>query len=192
MEEVWKPIPNFPKYEVSNLGQVASLDYNGTGRRQIMKQKTTWQGYKDIKLFDKGKRHYFHVHQLVALTFIPNPNNLPCINHKDENKANNRVDNLEWCTYDYNNTYNDLAKRRGLKMRGRERSQEHRVKLRISRNKGYSLRQYTMEGELIGEYYSTLHAQEVTGIRFSTIWACYKGRLKHAGGFIWRREKIEE
>ncbi|MDE6946278.1 MAG: HNH endonuclease [Anaeroplasmataceae bacterium] len=64
-----------------------------------------WYGYLDAHLRKNGKRKHHKVHRLVAEAFIPNPDNLPIVNHKDENKLNNRLCNLEWCTYEYNNTY---------------------------------------------------------------------------------------
>ena len=76
--------------------------YNGDGN-----------GYRRIILKDINKhKHLLYLHRILAETFIPNPNNYPCINHKDENKTNNCVDNLELCTIQYNNTYNNIHKRR--------------------------------------------------------------------------------
>lgn len=93
--EVWKKIP-MTIYSVNNKGQVRN---DNTGR--ILKYRTAGSGYYCVGI--NGKNQY--VHRLVAEAFLPNPNNLPCINHKSENKAENFVENLEWCDYKYNSNY---------------------------------------------------------------------------------------
>lgn len=100
MKEVWKPIPNFEGlYDVSNFGRVKSLPRNGTiSKSRILKPLKKKSGYLDIVLQKNGKRTYKHIHQIVALTFIPNPLDKPQVNHKDGNKYNNHVNNLEWNT----------------------------------------------------------------------------------------------
>lgn len=111
MEEVWKDIKGYEgKYQVSNLGRIKSLSYRNTGISKILVPKIN-KGYYEIGLYLNGIRKMFFVHRLVALTFIPNPNNLPQINHIDEDKTNNCVDNLEWCTQAYNNIYGTRLER---------------------------------------------------------------------------------
>ena len=107
MEEVWKSIFDYPNYQVSNLGRIRSLK-----RYKILKQFNRPLGYKGIHLNKFGKAKTFAVHRLVAEAFIPNPNKYPCVNHKDENPSNNCVSNLEWCTYQYNNTYGTTIERK--------------------------------------------------------------------------------
>lgn len=114
-QEVWKDIPDYKNlYQISNFGRVKSLErliYRKNGnyivKEKILKNKTNTKGYLSISMCKNGKVKYVMIHRLVAQAFIPNPNNFPCINHKDENKQNNCVENLEWCTYSYNNTYNN-------------------------------------------------------------------------------------
>lgn len=106
--EKWLPIRDFPNYMISNLGQVKSLSKSCKYRKAnevILKANPRSNGYLKVDLYANGKAHTKTVHRLVAEAFIPNPNNLPEINHKDEDKTNNRADNLEWCTPGYNNNY---------------------------------------------------------------------------------------
>lgn len=107
MKEIWKDIEGYEGlYQVSNIGRVKSLNYNHTNQEKILKYGIDTSGYRVITLWKNRKGKTKTVHRLVANTFIPNPNNYPIINHKDENKQNNSVDNLEWCTYKYNLGYN--------------------------------------------------------------------------------------
>lgn len=111
MQEAWKPVVGFEGiYEVSNFGKVQSLDrmvrhVSKSGRvgerlfpGRVLKLVDHTHGYKSAVLCDSPKRSALLIHRVVAEAFIPNPDNLPWINHKDANKSNNRVDNLEWCT----------------------------------------------------------------------------------------------
>lgn len=143
MEEIFLPIKDFPMYEVSNKGNVKSLYKN-----KLMKPNLKY-GYYQIVFYKKNgnkKQESRYIHRLVAEAFIPNPNEYECVNHKDENKLNNCVDNLEWCTKQYNNVYNDRAKKAGLKLRGRPTwnkgkttSNETKRKISVS-SKGHSFR----------------------------------------------------
>jgi hypothetical protein len=105
----FEPIPNFPDYTISKTGEIRKV----TGKRapMVMKFKTRKDGYYEVGLRNsEGKKHYITVHRLVALTYIPNESNLPQVNHIDENKLNNSVDNLEWCTASYNCNYGNRNK----------------------------------------------------------------------------------
>lgn len=104
--ERWKDVEGYEGlYQVSSCGRVKSLNYNHTGKEKIMKPNKDTNGYLQVNLFKEGKSNTFLVHRLAAQAFLPNPLNLPQINHKDENKENNRLDNIEWCTNQYNCDY---------------------------------------------------------------------------------------
>ena len=106
MEEIWKDIEGYEgKYQVSNLGRVRSLNYHRMGITKLLKARKDKDGYNMAFLVRSGYNRPVGVHRLVAQAFIPNPNNYPCVNHKNEVKDDNRVENLEWCTVRYNTLY---------------------------------------------------------------------------------------
>lgn len=111
LKEEWRNLEfmGYPNYEVSNFGDVRSLNYGLMSENRINKQ-----GYKRVRLYTNGKKKEMLVHRLVAFAFVDNPNKEEwnVVNHKDENKLNNRFDNLEWCTNEYNLTYGTLVQRR--------------------------------------------------------------------------------
>lgn len=109
MKEVWKDIKGYEgEYKVSNYGRVKSLKNH---KEKILKQWKNNKGYLNIALYKNKKSKMYRVHRLVALAFIPNPENLPEVNHKDEIKENNHVDNLEWCDRKYNMNYGTVRER---------------------------------------------------------------------------------
>lgn len=123
MKEIWKDIKGYEGfYQVSNLGRVKSLERvtinNRIVHERILKLKRDRSGYKRCCLCKDRNRKFFGVHRLVAEAFIPNVNNYPVVNHKDEVKDNNIVDNLEWCTIKYNSNYGTSPKRISEKMKG--------------------------------------------------------------------------
>ena len=128
--EIWKDIPEYKgMYQASNLGRVRSLDrkYRGsnqfgasfivTKKGKILKPKVRKDGYLSVVLYNKQKTKHISVHRLIALTFLPNPNNYAVINHKDEDKTNNNVSNLEWCTQSYNINYGSRNEKTAEKLR---------------------------------------------------------------------------
>lgn len=175
MEEIWKPFENYENYMVSNLGRVKSLNYRRTGMEQLMKP---YKGgiYSVVDLFNCNGRKPCLVHILVAKAFIPNPNNLPEINHKDENGSNNCVDNLEWCTELYNNRYGTRC--------------ERAAKARINHPKrSKPVVQYSLDGEVINEFPSASEVERQLGIKQQCISRCCLGERKTCYGFKWRYKK---
>ena len=113
MEEVWRPVKGYEgRYEVSNLGNIDSLNYHRSGQRKSMSQQTDRRGYLRTLLWKDGKKKTVKVHRVVAEAFLPNPNNYPQVNNKDEDKTNNCADNLEWCDCKYNLNYGTYAEKR--------------------------------------------------------------------------------
>ncbi len=107
MKEIWKDIPGYDgKYQASNLGRIRSTRFYGKPKIRILKPQEQGTGYLKLTLVGDDRIHkQMLIHRLVAMAFIPNPNDYDFVNHKDENKTNNCVDNLEWCTKSYNSIY---------------------------------------------------------------------------------------
>lgn len=124
--EIWKDIKDYEGlYQVSNMGRVKSLNYHNTKEERILKQNIV-RGYYQVCFSVNKKRKYYRVNRLVAQAFLPNPNNYPCVNHKDENPKNNIVSNLEWCDVKYNINYGTRNKRIGKTIR-RKRIIKHYI-----------------------------------------------------------------
>lgn len=163
--EIWKDIKEYEGlYQVSNFGRVKSLKF---GKEKVMSPVLHTRGYLNIELSNKGLRKVKKIHRLVAEAFIPNPKNFPQVNHKDENKTNNSVDNLEWCTSQYNCHYGTRIKR-------------------FSDNKKKKIYQFDLNGNFIKEWKSAVDIEKETGLEKSNIRCCCRGEIKKAYGFIWR------
>lgn len=180
--EAWKTIPGYEEYMVSNLGRVKRLAYykriKDNGKQfqpeRILKPYHIKNGYLSVSLSKRAIVKRYLVHRLVAMTFIPNPNNYPFINHKDENTSNNRVENLEWCTAKYNLNY-------GTRM---ERWREKVVNGKRSK----IVCQYDKYGNFIREFPSIHEVCRVLKLTYSGISACCNGNKKHkkCGGYLWK------
>lgn len=146
---VWKSIAGFEGlYEVSNFGSVRN------GKGEIKKQgikRTTWTCYKTVKLWKDGKYHTKYIHRLIAEAFIPNPDNLPFINHKDEDGTNNSIENLEWCTREYNANYGTAQKKRIKKLKNVPHTEEHKQKISEGLKKHYSENEVWNKGLKMGK-----------------------------------------
>lgn len=142
VEVVWKPVVGFESlYEVSSLGRVRNK------KGEILKQRikrTNCTCYKSVDLWKDGRYHKKYIHRLLAEAFIPNPDNLPMVNHKDEDGTNNFIDNLEWCTREYNVNYGTAKERRAKKIRGVPHTEEHKRKISESMKRYHGAR---MDGE---------------------------------------------
>lgn len=171
MEEIWKDIKGFEGcYQVSNFGRVKSFHRwkrASCPKEYILKNSLANNGYCQVTLYNGDKRQKHLVHRLVADAFIPNPDNLPHINHKDENPENNHADNLEWCTPLYNNCYGT-------------------AKFRAMMTKGKPIGQYLINDQWLATYANTVIASEFSGVPQKEIYQCAVGTLHSAGGFVWR------
>ena len=172
MKEIWKDIEGYEgAYEVSNLGRVHSIPHRTfrgiSGVDHILPQYDNGHGYMAVELWkgDKSKRCY--VHRLVASAFIPNPNNYPQVNHKDEDKSNNNVSNLEWCTCSYNNTYNNL----------KERARQTYIK----NGNSTLIDLYTKDGKFIKTYESANEVGKDGFVRRAVYNVCYHRNRTHKG-----------
>lgn len=169
-EEIWKLIePSGGKYEVSCYGKIRHAV-----TKRILKETSTRE-YRYVSMWYGDKRVRKSVHLLVAKAFLPNPKNLPQINHKDENPANNRVDNLEWCTASYNARYGGRVKRI--------------LETKLAKNDPKAER--AVYGIRNGEthlFKSIMGASRETGVDFSNISKCCRDSCynKTAGGYIWK------
>ena len=132
--EVWKPIKGYENlYEVSNLGNIKSLSreiITSNNKKyftkcKILKKDISNKGYYRVIFKINKKSKHYSVSRLVAEAFIPNPNNLPCVNHKDENPLNNCVSNLEWCTHKYNMNYGTRNQRISKNKRNKEKINQY-------------------------------------------------------------------
>ena len=192
MEE-WRDIKGYEGlYQVSSWGRVKSLNYKRTGKEGILNGDPNNIGYMSVVLYKNGKRKPRLIHRLVAAAFIPNPDNLPIINHIDENKNNNRVDNLEWCTHEYNTNYGTANKRRAEKssktLKGRKLTNEHKNKISES-NKGK--RSMKVKCITTGEIFKSItEASEKYNIVRQNISSCCKGKYKSAGKHPITGEKL--
>ena len=176
-KEIWQDIAGYEGlYKVSNLGRVKSLNYRRTGKEHLL-NKTLSKGYWRVLLSKNCISKKFSVHRLVSQAFIENPENLPQVNHIDENKLNNRVENLEWCSAEYNNKYGTRN----------ERVLETK-KLRKCKNAEIPVLQFTKDGKFVNEYSSIIEAKRITGIQQGHICYCCKNikGYNSAGGYIWK------
>ena len=180
MQEVWKDIEGYEgKYQISNLGNVKSLQYRGhEGVIRNLVPKVNNYGRLWVELMKDGKKRQFLIHRLVGMAFIPNPDNLPQINHMDENPKNNRVDNLEWCTGEYNVHY--YIERHPMAARNRKSTGKYHRKLDKPVN------QIDFDGNIVKQWDDARTVVNEFGYNQWSITQCCDGKRNTAYGFRWQ------
>lgn len=180
--EIWKPVVGWEGlYEVSSHGRIRSLNrviINKSGGKQsfvgrILRPARDRYGYNRVVLSKEGTSYNRIVHRLVAQAFIPNPNNLPEVNHKDEDKTNNIPENLEWCSNKYNVNYGTGLARRMVSQRNHP-------------NESKAVRQFSKKGVVIADYPSIKEAVRRTGVKAETISKSCRGLQKFCHTYYWR------
>lgn len=181
MEEIWREIEDYPNYMVSNMGRVKSIErYDWRGRllkEKILKPRINRCGYCYVNLYNNPNTYKSKtLHSLVAHAFLVNPHNYPQVNHKDEDKTNNCVENLEWCTAKYNMNYGTHIERQAI-------------------NRARPIEQLDLNGNFIRVWEGGVsEVGRELGLNPSNISACLlerKGR-KTVGGYVWRFVKKEK
>lgn len=159
--EEWRPVVGYEGlYEVSDWGRVKNQK-NGFMKNHLN------GGYNRVHLSKNNIQKFYYVHRLVAKAFIPNVNNHDFINHKDEDKTNNNVDNLEWCTREYNNNYGTRNKK-------------------VAKANSKHVYQYSLDGELIAIWPSVKEVAKECGFCKESISKCCNSKLKKHKGYIWK------
>ena len=167
--EIWCDVKGYEgRYQVSNLGNVKSLNYRGTGKEKILRQgKNTW-GYLFVILTKNGEHKMYQVHRLILMTFNPVENMSELlVNHRDEDPTNNNLNNLEWCTALYNNTYNDRHKR-------------------VAEKNSIPIAQLTLDGKFVKAWKSSHEAEREGGFYQGAIIKCCKNKFNREGNNIYK------
>ena len=168
--EIWKDIKNYEGiYQINNFGKIKSAYKKGNNcNNKILKASYTYNGYERIGLSKNNKTKKYLVHRLVAETFIPNPNNYEQVNHKDENKQNNNINNLEWCTRSYNINYGNR-----------------------NNNLNKEVWQYDLKGNFIKKWKSTMEIQRSLGYKNQSISSACRGKSRTAYNYIWKYKGVD-
>lgn len=203
MEEIWKDIKGYEGlYQVSNYGRVKSFKHN---KEKLRKEVKDNMGYLIVNLSKNGNKKIYKIHRLVAEAFLQNPNNYPQVNHKDENKINNRADNLEWCTAKYNSNYGTRNERMSNTkkekypkgnhyMNGRHHTEETKKKIRENQP-DISFEKHPQAKKVVclttNEKFNCIKTAALNyNICATSISQCCKGKRKSAGKHPLTKERL--
>lgn len=170
-EENWKPVEGYENYEVSDFGRVRSLNYRHTGETKILRPGRDKDGYLQVDLCKDRKKKTFKVHRLVAVAFVPNMFGLNEVNHINEDKTDNREENLMWCDVKENCNWASRNQRIGVANTNGKTSKP--------------VLQFSKSGEFIQEWPSASEVERVLGFNNGNISKCCLGKYKSAYNFIW-------
>lgn len=164
--EIWKDVPGYEgKYQVSNLGNVKSLNYKRTGKEKLLKAVATANGYCGVNLrSETSKKSLVNIHRLVGTLFVPNPENKPQLNHINGIKTDNRSENLEWCTASENQKHSVCNGLRSIK----------------------KVLQFDSNGDFLKEWDSIRSVISEIGCTKTAIMRCCQGKVKTSMGYIWK------
>lgn len=186
MMEEWKDIEGYEGlYQVSDLGNVRSLNYNKTRKIKVLKPRNGGKGYKVVYLTKNGQQQNYYIHKLVGKAFLPNPENKPCIDHINTDKTDNRKTNLRWVTYQENSN-NPISKEK-------HKNKVPKPMLGVFGEKhpnSIPILQLGFNGVLIKEWSCASEVQRELGYKKSYIGSCCKGKHNSAYGFKWQYKKV--
>lgn len=180
------PVPCYPNYTIDEFGNVFS-----TRKNRYLKHNISKTGYHSVELFNEKGSKRLLVHRLVAETFLPNINNFPQVNHIDENKDNNCLDNLEWCSAKYNMNYGNGAKNRHSSIDYSKPCYKENA-IKNGKKVNVPVLQIDRFGKVINKFESIREATRHLGLKNSHICDCCKGKRKTANGYIWKYDRRDD
>lgn len=186
MEEIWKDVEGYEdQYRVSNTGKIMSIRDRGKQRNLLLKPNTDKLGYQRIVLYKNGKRNDLLIHRIVALNFIEKIPYKDCVNHIDENKQNNNVNNLEWCDHRENNTHGTRIKRAFETVKHSEKWKQG-IRNRVIKTRTSVTGVNLKTGETVK--FNSMNDSASEGFSPGSISQCLSGKLKTHKGYKWSKQ----